>query len=713
MTAKPNESSTDPLPAPSMKEEEEQQQQQQQDWTKTCPICLTENELLVRPGRCGHEFCMECLEQFFRLPSTTAQQESAAASVDHSTSTINRTVPAGSTLNVQELQNYSIEGIDTLGRCPLCRLPVSLLDIDMQQTNKNSKLSAWASGRQTNLKKSPLAGKVYATRRGIGYNSFHFPPFGNENDNKDETSKTGLPYLLWQDDDAFYTGDSSTDTSPNNANKPIKYFFEPGCFYFSPKRSFHGTVLLPDSYGNLQSHNVLLSFASNHKWITGGFMLHHFAASFPSNQEDDNKNAEAKLERYFPLDGRWKVTWYKEQLPPDASLDDDTHNHLITESAHVNVIGSVVQDESPLSYMLRYQNPEHVYFYWPGMNVKQTLEAACDFRSTSVPAVGDRLKWTTTDPRQPYIVWQRETIQPPLTDLTSISYFGRSGGDSFGASPFFDRLRNDQCWYREWNAAQAADQPNEGLQYHANELWGNTFVQSLRVGLASYHFGRHTNSNDVSGEGEPFAYISYEHPACLQWPLLDDGSPIPPRVFFRDISVERVEETRPNSAATENGSNNNNTPALMSTSHLVFRGNIDWLLDYGTTWQNNERWEYEMHFDSQLTCIVSGTVHCVVSGSTSREEMSRFGDELIYVNAGICSVFEEWISSEELAAGSANESTSSQALVSYRDRATSFRRRLHAEGATVRTVALVGRIMTGVLTSTYQPSDRSNIDYNL
>lgn len=53
-----------------------------------------------------------------------------------------------------------------------------------------------------------------------------------------------------------------------------------------------------------------------------------------------------------------------------------------------------------------------------------------------------------------------------------------------------------------------------------------------------------------------------------------------------------------------------------------------------------------MHFDSQFTCILKGSVHChSASGATT--EMSRFGEDLVYMNAGILEGFQRWTRIDE------------------------------------------------------------------
>lgn len=111
--------------------------------------------------------------------------------------------------------------------------------------------------------------------------------------------------------------------------------------------------------------------------------------------------------------------------------------------------------------------------------------------------------------------------------------------------------------YVQWHASSEdedghADSP---IVHHMDTLWGNTFVQGMRVGLASYHFMLAASQDAERGEQ---AYISYENPDCAQWPPLDDGSPVPARVPFTDVHWDESART--------------------------FRGSIRWRDTYGTSW---------------------------------------------------------------------------------------------------------------------------------
>ena len=173
------------------------------------------------------------------------------------------------------------------------------------------------------------------------------------------------------------------------------------------------------------------------------------------------------------------------------------------------------------------------------------------------------------------------------------------------------------------------------------------------------------------------------------WPPLDNGQPIPAKVYFHNISFP--------------------TPT-------TFRGHILWQEDYGTPWKGMIRWEYEMVFDEQFTCIVGGSVTSfeVHSPETPRE-LSRYGESLVYVNAALYREFRRMVTEEEAqvaAASSNNDNAVANQDWSDRFRAQSLqvRLRLQRENAAVRTIAMVHRLMT----IAYQgEADPCPIDYNV
>jgi hypothetical protein len=680
----------------------------EQDWTKSCPICFVEGAVLARSPSCGHAFCIGCLGQFFALDDTcTDEEDSNSISRQHGP------VDTDTSL-LDQLQCRNLDGIATLERCPLCRFPMSLVAMIHVENGE----PVWSRGRCTNWEETPLAGKVFATRKGIGFDSFHFPSktcAGNDDHVGQQLNpppNRRLPYLLWRQDRSLYPHPSDT----RHTSTP--YYFDPGSFYFAPKRTFHGTLSLPDAHGNPQRHDVLLCFAApNHSWITGGFILRSPSQAPPS----------FKWTSYYPLDGRWKVTWYSEKLDPGRTLHDC--DDLVIDTDYLDVKGNVAHDAASMQYMLRYDDKDRIYFHWPGWGVTQTLEPQDDFRrNRGAPDVGDLLRWTTSDTQQPYIVWERETIEAHPHGSGSIEYFGRSGGQTnmHQSNPLntFLGYHHAGAWYREVRGTTTTTGNLNGPpRYVPEQLWGNTFCHDLQVGLASYHFGMMQLAAGQQ-EAQPFAYISYESDACSRLPPLDDGSPIPPRVYFHNISVHEVQETR---SVTNLGPEEEeeitaaDSSCRVTTTHVVFRGTVEWLEDYGTTWLNHERCEYEMRFDSQFTCIASGTVHCTAA-TTERELLLKYGTDLVYINAGIVDAFGK-LMEENVEGLDDNVSGGGDALVAdggffvtmprerylrYATLSRRIRRRLQGEGASINTMAMLSRVFTLM----QQPGTESPISYN-
>ncbi|GKZ00920.1 hypothetical protein MPSEU_001043500 [Mayamaea pseudoterrestris] len=191
------------------------------------------------------------------------------------------------------------------------------------------------------------------------------------------------------------------------------------------------------------------------------------------------------------------------------------------------------------------------------------------------PNVGEFIVWNFIDYHQlPHRRWVRKTVD--VSEVPNVVVY-------IGRGLLYRRISNEL---------------REPPTYKSDSVWGNVFCQNFTVGLASYHF--------ISpGDG---VYISYEHPAAADWPPLDNGAPIPCRVPFRNIQV--------------NGTS--------------FRGSITWQQDYGTTWQGSAEWTYRIEFDREFTCILSGEVHSRGPHVMSMpEEMSRYGESLVYINAAL------------------------------------------------------------------------------
>ena len=200
------------------------------------------------------------------------------------------------------------------------------------------------------------------------------------------------------------------------------------------------------------------------------------------------------------------------------------------------------------------------------------------------------------------------------------------------------------------------------------------------VGLASYHFE------------ENESYISYEHPLCGQWPRLDDGSPIPSRVLFRETTFDPTER--------------------------VFRGSICWQDDYQTTWQGCRKWIYSIKFDQHYTFCIGGTVRSDTQHSNDLHEMSIFGLDLLYANAAIEDFFRQQLQQqleEEQQQQQDGQQDEEQQPENGQPTASSFqtlsvnmRRYWREQGASVRTAAMLHKLYIFIIVK-----DDNPIDFNL
>lgn len=372
--------------------------------------------------------------------------------------------------------------------------------------------------------------------------------------------------------------------------------------WHAKSRTFHGT-LTDEPLGS--KWDVVLQFSSDLRFISNGVQI------VKSNGRSNTR---------YPLDGHWVVQW-------ESGFQD-----LIRVSRNAFTYGG-------LRYVLDLSNAGQVQFEWPIENkVVQTAVNGVNLdEQPQGPSVGSRIEWKTSQDER--ITWTRQSVGHEETIRFGV------GGHMYHRVDASNRTRPT---------------------YHEDSLWGNTFCQALKVGLASYHF--------LSPQDG--AYISYENPLCARWPSLDDGTPVPSQVYFRNMSFDETEK--------------------------IFRGTIEWQQDHGTTWQGCSKWIYEMKFDSEYTCIISGGVKSIHFGNDLDEvDMSTFGADLVYINAAIMEKFDSLMNEETDEDESAYEC--------YVRVSQSLRARLQREGASVRTTAT----MNHVLTVRQQAGSSDPIDYNL
>lgn len=421
------------------------------------------------------------------------------------------------------------------------------------------------------------------------------------------------------------TGELASYTCSRAGHEPQIKLFDEGCHFHDKSRTFHGQlswsreddVAFPESKF-AENTDVVLQFSSDWRFIAFGTMVH-------TPRKDSSKA--------FPLDGRWRL------ISQDGTV------------AHIQVFCSTFM-YGPCVCRVDTSNPKQPTFRWLSRDgdFLQKAVSGVDLEATPEgPSVGQSITWTTNAAaEQNTIVWTRESFaREPDVEILG------PGGRLF-------QLRNPPHDDRTMPA------------YNGTTLFGNTFCQGLKVGLASYQF-----------LDDGTAYISYEHPDCGRWPPLDDGTPVPSRVQFREPQFDAQER--------------------------VFRGKIKWQEDIGTSWQGCAEWIYEMKFDVEYTCILAGRVLSLAGhGGDAPQEMSTFGLDLIYLNAAIKDRFDAMA---EDGFDEMPESPEEENLVMrrYTRVKNAVRHRLQQEQASVRTIALV----THVLTALYDPNTSNPIDFNL
>lgn len=548
----------------------------EEDWT--CPICLSASHevsesVVFCKSPCGHIFCVPCLEHFLLKPKSNM---------------------LGGRIGEDEDDHYYHRQRPNTGSCPMCRRSVNLFDLiniqcGSQVYSKNSTIRTWPIcdikySMQSMLRQSSsstedqqLLNRLTAVEGAInGYGlEFDF-----------SSASPGIRFCS-----NMYP--ESRDEAPSDQTMNGRMEFLPfnNYHFFAKTMTFQGDVQFPTCvtrpsksdyrYDQLE---CLLQFSDNGHFVREGYLRWKLQST--------TSNTESTTPQHFPLDGTWEVMWTSGQ-----SIKIHVQRHFF--------------DCFQNWYEIELDDCHRPRFTWPfgfGLDVVQTSEQSLPPGSQG-PAVGETFEWKTNSPMPEYstIVWRRLG-----TDLSDAWRLIRLKPKRF----VFKRILAE---------GQDEDTSLPRATYHSDSLWGNTFCQAFCVGLASYHF---LGPNDGTGELE--AYISYEHPRTSSWPPLDNGSSVPSRVPFRNISYDA--DTR------------------------TFRGDISWLEVYGTRWVGEAKWSYEIRFDPQFLYVEGGT--CQRSEGHPHHE---FGLDLVYVNAAIEDPLRDSIEANESSVGynSASEATKS------------------------------------------------------
>lgn len=556
-----------------------------------CSICFLPTPLLVTP--CGHTACRQCFE---RILLTTKTRNSIARE-DHSE-------------DKELIEDMINTACPTRGRCPLCRKCTDMFEL--RHNNENREL-CFTNEKTSDISISPLAGLSFSDRNGkieIG-----FPKDSNEK----PTFKLKLNL-----------NDGCGDT------KSID--FEKGYYFHKKTKTFFGKIDWTKAQfeetgegseidfcatDEVDKWEVITQFSSEYDHIGHGAIIKYWKTN-------------AKLNKY-PLDGKWKIIWQKE--------DERDVDRVDLQSDHFRIIGNTwtLHGHSYRLNLDREQN-KNIHFFWDSDTI-QTVVSGVDLKNKPCgPDIGDTIEWKVNDSAYYRIFWTRETKNDSTPN--QVELLGNDGTLIF--------RKNKNC-------------ETENPTYHSQSPWGNIFIQFLAVGVASYHF---ISSNGTGLDG---AYISYEHHRCSVWPPLDNGSPIPARVPFVEVSFDA--DTR------------------------TFRGRIPWFDRYCTTWQGSKLWDYEIVFDSEFICIISGKVNSVIADD-SEHNMYHFGETLNYVNVAV---------KQKIISGVSNgEDGTDEKIAKVIGELNNLKARLTEEGARERTLLLVSVAASGAL-----HKDNDPIDYNL
>ncbi|KAL3774068.1 hypothetical protein ACHAWO_005275 [Cyclotella atomus] len=454
----------------------------------------------------------------------------------------------------------------TRGKCPMCRGHINLFEL-RDTTNPD----ACAVEKNTDVKSWPIFGQAYL-QKPLGRVSSRRESLMERLAKEDGPMKGfGIEFNFCSDVPAMkfavpiYT--YSFESTEHECLHELKF----DDFHFhKDTMTFHGKCRAADSRPWTQMYpkndlanepmpayfyerlECMLQFSPDGRYIRDGYKSWSLY--------------DTSLLKRYPLDGTWEC---------NVSREAYTMHVQCHSSTYFNQRGLFDISDNKVSYRLDGSEPQvAVQEILPGSNA----------------AIGDVLSFESP----PLPVWKWTRVSLDLKDASSVVRMKPLSSNVAPGSRFvYQRVINDPC-----------NNDTLGPSYHSDSVWGNTFCQAFTVGLASYHFVK-SEEND----GEYQAYISYENPKTSQWPDLDNGQPIPPRVSFRNIQWD--EHTR------------------------TFKGDILWVQDFGSTWTGDSKWTYEMVFDPTFKFIASG------SCTMSNREPHIFGDSLVYINAALEHIFSE------------------------------------------------------------------------
>lgn len=134
--------------------------------------------------------------------------------------------------------------------------------------------------------------------------------------------------------------------------------------------------------------------------------------------------------------------------------------------------------------------------------------------------------------------------------------------------------------------------------------WGKNFMNQQGVGIWSFHFLQPESGSggNSPGGGMRGVYISFEHPSCAG-EKLKNGTPLPKRLpFLRYSYYDGVTHVGQCEECTDDQEQN----VTGGGKERTFRGVIDFVDMFDSTWGEYRTFQCEMTFDSMFTCVLSG-----------------------------------------------------------------------------------------------------------
>jgi Zinc finger, C3HC4 type (RING finger) len=608
----------------------------------SCPICFEEateedgeaERFLIRGKYCKHGFCKPCLDKILLLLGDDADPAGAAPSLEEG----GADNPLGLSRHPRQFQpseqddddggggfgggrserrrrdpsDVAMVGIPTQGSCPVCRSRLSVFDLrwvreggddDDNEDEDNGKKDSreeeddaavanhpYHDEIVTDWRETPLVGKVYAGRYGVGSGSYHFDP------NNGIRVPGGHPY--W--DSSQYpqqSGNILADDSADNAAVQGKLPLL-GFKWHGPSRTMLASIVPPQAGRDRRDTNeVIVSFSQD---------LYHFRAAALVHRWTEFDSAE-DLQRAFPLDGTYRVLLAKP--PPQHSAPPRAAAAPPEAETHV-VAGNRVRSMARYHEASLDRDGGRITIVCVERAERGSDElnrvAPWDFDGRPLgPAAGETVRFDLPglgpDAHEEWTVLEKAAAAPP----SDVMYFG-------------PEIAPD-TYYRRWGAVEKV--PPVVPRWNSNSrnrspatLWGNVFCVKAGVGMESFHFA----APSVGDDHEIAAYIMYADSALGMLPKMGDGWALPERACFRNASYD--------------------------ASSRTFVGTVEWLRDYGTTHLNMNKWKFKMKFDSEFACILSGNLRGYeannsggVGGGGQRggKVMFVFGRDQFYFNAAL------------------------------------------------------------------------------